>query len=191
MAGRALAAARAAGDLDPTVHGFLDGRVDTILPDADGPLVVTVYGPEPDILRTSAAEVLQVVSGTAGVTGARLVEPPTEGNIQIAVDLAKAEALGMTPGDIRRQAATLVGGLEVGAIFQEQKVFDVQVWSGEEMRNSPEKVLALPIDTPGGAHVPLGDVATVTVAAAADGHRTGGRAATTRHRRGRLRRRGP
>ena len=164
VAGRALAAARAAGDLDPTVHGFLDGRVDTILPDADGPLVVTVYGPEPDILRTSAAEVLQVVSGTAGVTGARLVEPPTEGNIQIAVDLAKAEALGMTPGDIRRQAATLVGGLEVGAIFQEQKVFDVQVWSNEEMRNSPEKVLALPIDTPSGAHVPLGDVATVTVA---------------------------
>ena len=50
----------------------------------------------------------------------------------------------MTPGDVRRQAATLVGGLEVGAIFEQQKVFDVQVWTGEDLRNSPEKIRGAP-----------------------------------------------
>ena len=160
---KALDAARGAGDLDVSVGTFLDGRVDAILPDADAPLVVSVYGPEPETLRTSALSALDVLARTPGVTGARLIEAPTEETIQISVDLAKTEALGMTPGDVRRQAATLVGGLEVGAIFEEQKVFDVQVWSGEDLRNSPDKVRELPIDTPDGTRVRLGDVATVEV----------------------------
>lgn len=157
-------AARSAGDLDVSVGSYLDARVDTILPDADGPLVVSVYGPEPATLRTSAASVLEVVSATDGVTRARLVEVPTEQTLQVTVDLAKSEALGMTPGDVRRQAATLVGGLEVGAIFEEQKVFDVQVWTDAALRDSPEKVRQLPISTPDGRQVPLSTIATVALA---------------------------
>lgn len=146
------------------VGTYLDGQIDRILPTADSSLVVTVYGPEPATLETSATDVLEVVTGTAGVTNARLVESPQEQTLQVTVDLAKVEALGMTPGDVRRQAATLVGGLEVGAIFQEQKVFDVQVWTREDMRDSTEKVRALRIGTPDGGQVALGDVATVTEA---------------------------
>ncbi|MFQ6171701.1 efflux RND transporter permease subunit [Oryzobacter sp. R7] len=161
VAASALEAARGAGGLEAVVGGYLDGRVDRILPDAAGPLVVSVYGPEPESLRASAASALEVVRQTPGVGNARLVEPPTEQTLQITVDLARTEALGMTPGEVRRQAATLVGGLEVGAIFEQQKVFDVQVWTGEDVRNSPEKVRALRIDTPDGGQVALGDVATV------------------------------
>ena len=163
VAAAATDAARSKGDLDPSIGTFLDGRVDSILPGPGGPLVVSVYGPEPDTLRASARSALDVVSRTDGVSGARLVEAPTEQNIQITVDLAKAEALGMTPGDVRRQAATLVGGLEVGAIFEQQKVFDVQVWTREELRNSTDKVRQLPIDTPSGTQVRLGDVAAIAI----------------------------
>lgn len=159
----AMDAARSAGDLDPSIGTFLDGRVDAITPDTEGPLVVSVYGPEAQTLRSSAVAALDVVAKTPGVTGARLVEAPTEDTIQIGVDLARTEALGMTPGDVRRQAATLVGGLEVGAIFEQQKVFDVQVWTGENLRNSPDKVRQLPITTASGSQVPLGELATVEV----------------------------
>ncbi|HZH19478.1 MAG TPA: efflux RND transporter permease subunit [Geodermatophilus sp.] len=160
----AMEAARSVGELRPSIGGYLAGRLDTIFPDPEGSLVVSVYGPVPDTLRTAAQNALEVVSETPGVTGARLVEPPTEQNIQITVDLEKAQALGMTPGDVRRQAATLVGGLEVGAIFEEQKVFDVQVWTSEDLRNSPEKIQALPINVPGGGQMPLSELGTVTLA---------------------------
>ena len=159
----AMDAARSAGGLRPSIGGYLDGRVDTIHPDAEGSLVVSVYGPVPDTLRTAAGDALNVVRETPGVTGARLVEPPTEQNIQITVDLQKTQALGMTPGDVRRQAATLVGGLEVGAIFEQQKVFDVQVLAGEDLRSSPEKISALPIGVPGGGQLPLSQLGTVTL----------------------------
>ncbi len=161
VADGAVDAARAAGNLRPTIGGFLDGRVDAIHPRTEGELVVSVYGPVPETLREAAGSALDVVRDTPGVRSARLLEPPTEETLRITVDLAATEALGMTPGDVRRQAATLVGGLEVGAIFEEQKVFDVQVWSGSELRDSPDKVRALPIDVPGGRQVPLAEVADV------------------------------
>ncbi|HYO34338.1 MAG TPA: efflux RND transporter permease subunit [Nocardioidaceae bacterium] len=157
----AMEAARSAGGMRPSIGGYLDGRLDTIHPDPEGSLVVSVYGPIPDTLRTAAQDTLEVVSETPGVTGARLVEPPTEQNIEITVDLEKTQELGMTPGDVRRQAATLVGGLEVGAIFEQQKVFDVQVWSREDLRNSPEKIQALPINVRGGGQMPLSELGTV------------------------------
>ena len=159
----AMQAARSADELRPSIGGYLDDRVDTIHPGPEGGLVVSVYGPVPDTLRTAAQDALEVVRTTPGVSEARLVEPPTEQNISITVDLEKTEALGMTPGDVRRQAATLVGGLEVGAIFEQQKVFDVQVWTGEDLRNSPDKIRALPISVPGGGQVPLSELGTVTL----------------------------
>ncbi len=162
VAARVLDAARQVDGLTSTIGTNLDHRIDRILPAAAAPLVVSVYGPVPSTLEEAAASTLEVVTSTSGVSNAALVQTPTEQTLQVTVDLAKVEALGMTPGDVRRQAATLVGGLEVGAIFQEQKVFDVQVWTAEDLRNSLEKVRALPIDTPGGVHVPLGDVASVT-----------------------------
>ena len=159
-----LAVARSVGAANPIIGTYLDGRLDALLPDADGQLVVSVYGPEPAALKKSADEVLGVVAQTSGVSGARLIDVPTEDTIQITVDLAKATELGMTPGDVRRQAATLVGGLEVGAIFEQQKVFDVQVWTAPDLRSSPDKVRQLPIDTPSGKQVALGEVASVEVA---------------------------
>ena len=45
--------------------------------------------------------------------------------IEIEVDLEKAQAVGLTPGSVRRAEATLLQGIQVGSVFEEQKVFDV------------------------------------------------------------------
>ena len=66
-----------------------------------------------------------------------------------------AARLGLTPGDVRRAATTLVKGAKVGELYREQKIFDVFVWGVEEVRNDVSKLSALPIETPLGTHVPL------------------------------------
>jgi Cu/Ag efflux pump CusA len=90
------------------------------------------------------------------------IEEPT---LEIEVDLAAAQTHGIKPGDVRRQAAILLSGLQVGALFEEQKVFDVVVWGTPEMRQSLTNVRELLIETPGG-HVRLGDVAAVRITSA-------------------------
>ena len=46
----------------------------------------------------------------------------------------EAESVGLAPGDVRRAATTLLSGLVVGNLFEEQKVFDVAVWGAPEIR---------------------------------------------------------
>ena len=50
-----------------------------------------------------------------------------------------AQEYGVKPGDVRRAAATLVSGIGVGSLFEEQKVFDVVVWGTPETRQQPEQ----------------------------------------------------
>jgi Cu/Ag efflux pump CusA len=84
----------------------------------------------------------------------------------VKVDLARAQRYGLKPGDVRRASATLLSGEEVGDLFIAGKAYDVNVWSTPETRHSVDSVRDLPIDTPRGGHVRLGDVADVRIAPA-------------------------
>jgi len=72
------------------------------------------------------------------------------------------------PGDVRRAAAILLSGIEVGQLFYDQKVFDVVVWGAPENRRGTDDVKNLLIDTPDGAQVRLEQVADVRVVSSPD-----------------------
>jgi Cu/Ag efflux pump CusA len=83
--------------------------------------------------------------------------------LEIEVDLNSAQRYGVKPGDVRRSAAILLSGMHAGSLFEDQKIFDVVVWSAPETRHSLSDVRNLLIDTPGGGHVRLGEVADVRI----------------------------
>jgi len=127
-------------------------------------LVVRVYGDDLDVLRDKADEVRKTMATIDGLASPRLDLPAQAPTVQIEVDLPAAERAGVKPGDVRRAAATLVQGLEVGNLFEEQKVFDVMVVGVPTLRNSVTDIRDLKVDTPAGGRVRLGDVAGVRVA---------------------------
>jgi CzcA family heavy metal efflux pump len=134
-----------------------------VLTGSDKPLAVRVFGQEQDVLRRQAARVQQLVAGVDGVENPRVEQPASQSNLEIEVDLAKARAAGIKPGDVRRAEASLLQGIEVGSVFEDQKVFEVIVKGTPETRRSVSSVRNLLIDRPGGGHIRLGDVAAVRV----------------------------
>ena len=52
------------------------------------------------------------------------------------MDLEEAKRYGLKPGDVRRAAATLVAGEEVGDVYRAGKAYDVQVWSPAKIRTA-------------------------------------------------------
>jgi CzcA family heavy metal efflux pump len=127
------------------------------------PLVVRVFGQDTGVLQRKAEEVRRAIAGVDGVVAPRVEARATEPTVEIKVDLGAAERHRIKPGDVRRAAATLLSGITVGNLFEEQKVFDVVVWGEPATRHSLSSIQDLQIDTPGGGHVRLGDVATVLV----------------------------
>ncbi|WP_132191516.1 MULTISPECIES: efflux RND transporter permease subunit [Kribbella] len=125
-------------------------------------VVVRVFGQELAELRRQAERVRQILAGIDGVTPRieSLVEEP---NVEVKVDIAAAQAHQIKPGDVRRAAAKLLQGIQVGSLFEEQKVFEVVVLGTPETRNSLTSIRGLLIDTPAGGQVRLGDIADVQI----------------------------
>jgi CzcA family heavy metal efflux pump len=135
-----------------------------VLTGSDKPLDVRVYGQDLGVLRREAEKVRQLMSGVDGVVAPRLRQPAQQPTLQIEVDLDKARRQQIKPGDVRRAEATLLQGIQVGSVFEDQKVFDVIVQGVPETRESVSNVRSLLIDRPGGGHVRLGEVADVRIA---------------------------
>ncbi len=153
--------------LDGTIKTYADERIAQVLDGAEAPIVVRVYGQDAATLQTQAEQVREAIGGVPGVTDPRIELQPQEPTIDVRVDLAKAERFGIVPGDVRRAAATLMSGIGVGSLVEEQKVFDVVVWGTSATRASLGSLRDLMIDTTRGGHVRLGDVADVAVASTA------------------------
>lgn len=146
------------------VQSYLQETLGEIEAAASQDMIVRVFGRDFDELRSKAEEVRRALAGIEGIVDLAVEPQIEEPYVEIEVDLEKADEYGIKPGDVRRAASTLVVGIEVGSLFEEQKVFDVVVWGTPETRRSVTSVRELLVDTPAGGHVRLEDVADVRVA---------------------------
>ncbi|MFN8445744.1 MAG: efflux RND transporter permease subunit [Caldilineaceae bacterium] len=137
-------------------------RTDEALLGPEKDIVVRVYGHDLAVLREKAQEVNTLLTGISGLAEVRTEVQAEEPQVEIEVDLAKAEKHQVKPGDVRRAASSLISGIQVGNLYQDQKVFDVVVWGKPELRSSLTNIQNLLIDTPDG-QVVLKDLAEVRI----------------------------
>jgi CzcA family heavy metal efflux pump len=145
------------------VQTYLDERIEEVLTGAKSPIVVRTYGEDLGVLRAKSAEIEHILAAIPGVVDAHNDISTDVPQIQVEVNLPKAQKYGLKPGDVRRAAATLVAGEEVGDIFRDGRAYDTVVWSTPQTRTSVTSIGDLPIDTPSGQRVRLRDVATVSL----------------------------
>jgi CzcA family heavy metal efflux pump len=145
------------------VQTYLKERMREVLTGSSDTVVIRIYGQDLEVLHEKADEVLAAMEGIEGVADLKKELHMATPQVEIEVDLAKAEQYGLKPGDVRRAAAFLLQGEEVGDIFIGGKTYDVNVWSTPQTRNSLTDIENLLIDTPDGGRVRLADVADIRI----------------------------
>jgi CzcA family heavy metal efflux pump len=143
---------------------YLDERIEEVLSGGKEPIIIRVFGQDLQVIRAKSQEIQKILAGIDGVVDAHIDISTDVPQLQVEVNLAAAGKYGIKPGDVRRAAATLVAGEEVGDIFRAGKAYDVVVWSTPQTRDSVQAIENLRIDTPSGTRVRLADVATVALA---------------------------
>jgi CzcA family heavy metal efflux pump len=143
---------------------YLRERIKEVLTGTSSALVVRIYGPELSGLRDQAAAVARSIEGVEGIVDLKVEQQVLVPQVEVRFRPEAGARFGMTAGQARTAAETLVKGSKVGEIFEEQKVFDVVVWSPEPVRGSVQALRALPLFAAGAGQVPLGEVADVVVA---------------------------
>jgi len=162
-----IAAVQSVVDGYPGIHRdvqtYLKERVREVLTGTGDAVVVRIYGDDLDVLHELATEIEEILGDIEQAVEEHISLQVDVPQIDVKVDLAKAQQFGLKPGDVRRAAAALVASEEVGDLWQAGKVRDVRVWSNPEIRSDVTAIGNLLIDTPSGGHVRLADVADIAV----------------------------
>ena len=145
------------------VQTYLNERIEEVLTGTKEPIVVRIYGPDLNVLRSKAAQVEHDLAKIRGIADDHVDLQVDTPQVEVKVDLAKAAKFRIKPGDVRRAASTLVAGEDVGSIIRRGKTYSVLVWSTPATRSSVSSISDLLIDTPSGVPVRVGDVAEVSV----------------------------
>ncbi len=142
---------------------YLKERIKEVLTGAGATVVVRIFGPDMDVLRAKAQEIADVMGPIEGVTSLKVEQQLLVPQLDVRLRPEASARLGLTAGDVRRAATTLIKGLKVGELYREQKILDVFVWGVEKVRNDISTVSELPIESPLGTHVPLSDAAEIAL----------------------------
>jgi heavy metal efflux system protein len=128
----------------------------------DGQIVIKVFGEDAPTLAAQAEKVLRTISPVRGVARAFLDRVGEIPQLQIEIDRASASRHGLNVSDIQDVIETALGGKAATELWEGEKHFAVVVRLPESARGlgNLKKIV---VDTPGGAHVPLEEVATFAV----------------------------
>lgn len=142
---------------------YLKERTKEVLTGASAAIVVRLYGPDLDVLRAKAGEIQGTLSKIDGVANLKLEPQVLVPQIEARLKTEALARSGLTAGEVRRAAATLLKGTKVGEVFDEQRACDVVVWGNERLRADLAALRAVPITTAIG-ETRLGDVMDFRIA---------------------------
>lgn len=104
--------------------------------------------------------VIGEVPGTASVYAERV----TGGNfLDYKINREEAARYGLTVGDVQDVIITAIGGMNVTSTVEGLERYPVNLRYGAELRDTPEKLKRILIPTPGGAQIPITQVAQISI----------------------------
>ncbi len=141
----------------------IKNRLDMLATGIKTPVGIKVAGPDLEVINRIGAQiegVLDNLDGTASVyaervTGGRFVD--------IDIDREEAARFGLNIADVHDVVKTAIGGMTVGESVEGLQRFPINLRYPQDIRNSPERLRQLPVVTADGAHIPLGQIATVRI----------------------------
>lgn len=139
-------------------------RIDMLSTGIKTPVGIKIAGPDLTVI-SDIGERLEILLGKLDGTASVYAERVASGRyINIDIDRLKAAQFGLNIADVQELISSAVGGATVTQTVEGPARYPVNLRYPQSYRDSPEALRSLPIITPEGAVLALGDVATITVA---------------------------
>ncbi|HEY8902083.1 MAG TPA: efflux RND transporter permease subunit [Chthoniobacterales bacterium] len=136
-------------------------RIDMLATGIKTPVGIKVAGPDLAVLDRIAAEiepVVRAVSGTSSVFAERVMQ----GNyIEIHIDRDAIARYGLTQGDVQEVLQVALGGIPLTTTVNGLERYTINMRYARDFRENVDALKEVSIPTPGGAQVPLGQLAKI------------------------------
>ncbi|WP_286829221.1 MULTISPECIES: efflux RND transporter permease subunit [Kordiimonas] len=141
----------------------IKNRIDMLATGIKTPVGIKVAGPDLNVISEVGQRieaVMKNVPGTASVYAERV----TGGRyVNAEIDRVKAARYGLNIADVQEVIRTAIGGMSVTESVEGLERYPVNLRYPREYRDSLDRLRSLPIVTPKGEHIPLGQVADINV----------------------------
>jgi nickel/cobalt tolerance cation efflux system protein len=145
----------------PNIGGFISHRMDEVLSGVRSAIAVKIFGPDLEQLRQVGEQVRDAIKPIAGVVDLQLEPQLPIRQVQIHYDREAAARYGLTMAAISEVVQTALNGQVVSQIPENQQLIDIVVRLPESARNNLDAIGDIPLSTPTGDMISLGDVARV------------------------------
>lgn len=141
---------------------YLQHRMEHALSGVNAAIAIKIFGADLDVLHEKAKEVETAMKGIRGAVDVHVEPIVPVPQISIKANRANAARYGISVKELSAAIEAAFKGVAVAQVLEGQKSFDIYVWFAPEQRNNFEVIQSVLIDTPSGAKVPLGALATIS-----------------------------
>jgi cobalt-zinc-cadmium resistance protein CzcA len=127
-------------------------------------LAILFIGPDLTVLRELAARALAIVRTVSGAADSAIEQEGQQPQLTIRLNRAAMARYGVRVRDLQDLIELAIGGRTVSTLFDGERRFDITVRYIEEARADAGAIARILVPTPGGARVPLEQLADVRVA---------------------------
>ena len=139
-------------------------RIDMLATGIKTPLGIRISGPELDEIERIGRDIEAVLAGLPG-TASVFAERVAGGRyVDIEINRLAASRFGLNVSDIHDVVGLAIGGMDVTRSVEGRERYPISLRYPQRVRDSIERLRLLPVVTPAGAHIALGDVADIAVA---------------------------
>lgn len=138
-------------------------RLDMLFTGVKTPVGIKVLGPDLATIQRLGQQIEGILSGVPG-TRSVYAERVTQGYFtDIAIDREAIARYGLTVEDVQTTIQSAIGGENVTRTYEGRERYPVNVRYERDYRDDLEALERVLVPAPGGAQVPLGQLATVTL----------------------------
>ncbi len=152
----------------PTAASFgfmqpIEMRVNELISGTRGDVAVKLFGDDLDVLAKKGEEIERVLAAINGAEEAKAEVTTGLPQIQVKPDRAAIARYGMNVEGVNDLVESIFAGKKAGQVIEGEQRFDIVLRLNESAGRSIESVRELVLMAPGGARVPLSQVADVSV----------------------------
>ena len=147
--------------VNAAVMTFLTERIEETLSGYTAAVVVNIFGNDLDLLDHKAQEIARALGDIPGATDVQVQSPPGLPQLTISLRKPDLERWGFDAVEVLELIRAAYQGDTVGQTYEGNQVFNVITILDAASRDNITKVGDLPLRSPGGAYVPLKQIADV------------------------------
>jgi cobalt-zinc-cadmium resistance protein CzcA len=140
----------------------IQDNVEEAMSGVKGENSIKLFGTDLRTMEAKAVEIEQVMKQIRGVKDLGIFRLVGQPNLLIQVNREASARYGLQVGDVNAIVQAAVGGQAVTQVYEGEKLFDLVVRFLPEFRQDVDAIGNILVNAPGGARIPLKQLATIT-----------------------------